>query len=536
MVGAVRFELTTSCTRNKRATRLRYAPTLSRKVCLRIPSNATPKSLIVPNYSFSKLLLLVGDKIWKYLSVKFFPNFFRILLLALALHFITARAGAQTIGLFAAPSSSSVNVSNQITYTIFVTNNSPALEEITVTNTFSGALPVTFVTDATTGTMTNTTNSFTFFMGPVDVGNIAEATLTVEPLALGNLTDTIVAFSAAGITNATETTNVVVDVLTTNLADLSVMMSGFPPIVYSNDWVTYEVSVTNAGPAAATDVILTNTFPTNDVELISASPTNYTTVNSNLIFSLGTILAGTGTNLEFTVQPTNTGVFAFSASVESTNQMDPNTTNNFFTTNMTVTNFLSGTANLTASASSAQVFNRQTGREQQVITLSNTGGTPISAARVIVTGLTNWLFNAVGTNNGNPYVVYGTSLANGSSVNLNLQFYPNRSSFPLLNSQLVPVEIEQPDLSMPQVLATSSAINIVLATNFSPGDTLVEFQSISNRSYTIAYSDDMTNWLAAQPPFRTTANYVLWIDYGPPETLSNSPSRFYRVYMDPQTQ
>ena len=26
MVGAVRFELTTSCTRNKRATRLRYAP------------------------------------------------------------------------------------------------------------------------------------------------------------------------------------------------------------------------------------------------------------------------------------------------------------------------------------------------------------------------------------------------------------------------------------------------------------------------------------------------------------------------------
>ena len=29
MVGAVRFELTTSCTRNKRATRLRYAPTQS---------------------------------------------------------------------------------------------------------------------------------------------------------------------------------------------------------------------------------------------------------------------------------------------------------------------------------------------------------------------------------------------------------------------------------------------------------------------------------------------------------------------------
>ena len=30
MVGAVRFELTTSCTRNKRATRLRYAPNQTR--------------------------------------------------------------------------------------------------------------------------------------------------------------------------------------------------------------------------------------------------------------------------------------------------------------------------------------------------------------------------------------------------------------------------------------------------------------------------------------------------------------------------
>jgi hypothetical protein len=32
MVGAVRFELTTSCTRNKRATRLRYAPTREEEV------------------------------------------------------------------------------------------------------------------------------------------------------------------------------------------------------------------------------------------------------------------------------------------------------------------------------------------------------------------------------------------------------------------------------------------------------------------------------------------------------------------------
>ena len=41
VVGAVRFELTTSCTRNKRATRLRYAPpTKGAKKCTHAPEKA----------------------------------------------------------------------------------------------------------------------------------------------------------------------------------------------------------------------------------------------------------------------------------------------------------------------------------------------------------------------------------------------------------------------------------------------------------------------------------------------------------------
>ena len=42
MVGAVRFELTTSCTRNKRATRLRYAPTLEQKKLPSASVNCNP--------------------------------------------------------------------------------------------------------------------------------------------------------------------------------------------------------------------------------------------------------------------------------------------------------------------------------------------------------------------------------------------------------------------------------------------------------------------------------------------------------------
>src|SRR5436190_17054624 len=39
MVGAVRFELTTSCTRNKRATRLRYAPNQGQEKVPRVHMN-----------------------------------------------------------------------------------------------------------------------------------------------------------------------------------------------------------------------------------------------------------------------------------------------------------------------------------------------------------------------------------------------------------------------------------------------------------------------------------------------------------------
>jgi hypothetical protein len=46
VVGAVRFELTTSCTRNKRATRLRYAPSdQGREKCTLLAGNANDFAL-----------------------------------------------------------------------------------------------------------------------------------------------------------------------------------------------------------------------------------------------------------------------------------------------------------------------------------------------------------------------------------------------------------------------------------------------------------------------------------------------------------
>jgi hypothetical protein len=68
---------------------------------------------------------------------------------------------------------------------------------------------------------------------------------------------------------------------------------------------------------------------------------------------------------------------------------------------------------------------------------------------------------------------------------------------------------------------------------------LVEFPAITNRTYTMVYSDNVlfSNAMIAPPSFVAPANIVQWIDYGPPATVSapssSSSSRFYRVYLNP---
>ncbi len=453
--------------------------------------------------------------------------YFQMLALIALAAIICPRAGAQGIGLLVKASSNPVVVSNSLTFTITVTNQvGVTLTNVSVTNAFSPNVQF------------NSTNTNQVIVSFGDLTNNAsiQKTLTVRPLTIGFLTNSVVVGSTS--TNILVSTNVIVAIINSNsvVTDLGVGIVGFSTNIFVNDQVTYFVGVTNFGPNTVTNVVLSNGLPAG-VKLIGVSPTNqaYTFTNSFVVMNLSKLTNGTSKKFQLTIQPTNSGVMLISASVSSTNIFDTNSANDLASTNITVSDFLAGTSNLVAFTNSAQIFNRQTGREQQIVTLSNAGPTSVAAARVIVSGLTNWLFNAVGTNDGNPFVVHAAPLGAGQSVNLTFQYYPNRTNFSFDNSQLHPVEVTPPDLSLPATGITSTNINIIAVSNLVSGYILVEFSAITNRTYTVAYKDDLasTNWLAAQPSFHSSANYYLWIDYGPPETLSNSPARSYRVYMNP---
>jgi uncharacterized repeat protein (TIGR01451 family) len=444
------------------------------------------------------------------------------------------RAGAQGFGLSVTPSASSMLVSNSLTYTINVTNLTqlPApLPDVLVTNMLpSSVLPL--IATNNFGSVTNYGSVVVFDVTNFFNGTAVQLSLVVQPTAAGSITNTVTVFSV-GVIGATNSVVVQVTNAPIITTDLGVAVTGPRPPVITNDWVTYGVIASNAGPNAATGVTLTNTLPPG-VILRGTAPANYTVVGSNLIFNLGTLAVGGYTNFQFSIQPTNAGPLILSASIGSA-MLDTNPANNLAVTNIAVTNYLSEL--LVAVTNSIQTINRQNGLEEQFILLTNTGGIDVPAARVVVTGLTKQLFNAVGTNNGSPFVDFSAGLAAGTNVTLLLQYAP-RGSFPFTNGQLHAFALPAvPDWTPPAATPAGTNFNItrIALTN---GNLLIEWPATPNRTYTVVYSDNasFSNAMMAPPSITAPANEVQWTDYGPPTTVStpaNAGSRFYRVLLNP---
>ena len=465
--------------------------------------------------------------------MKVFLHFRMLVRLSLVLIVAGPRAGAQSIGLSVTTSTNLLITTNSsLTYNVMVTNQTGLLlQNVYVTNALSESVP--WSASFSQGTYFTNSTGLIFALGSLTNATSAQIILTVRPTAFGFLTNIVIVGSST-VTNITFT-NVVVQVITAQ-ADLGVAIAGPIQAVITNDWMTYGVTATNLGPAAAPNVVLTNTLPFG-VVLLSVSPPNqsYSVAGSNLIFSLGTLTNGGYTNLQFTVQPTNLGVLTLSASIGSPGLLDTNTANNSASTNINVIAYLPGT--LVAFTNSAQTTNFLNGLLEQTITVSNAGSSSVSAARVVVTGLTNRLFNAVGTNNSAPFVYYSTNLAAGQSVNLLLQYFP-RKSFPFTNSQLHTFAVPVPNWTPPTATSVSTNLIITRIVKLSNGNMLIEWPAITNRTYTVVYSDSIlfSNAAMAPPSIVAPANDVEWIDYGPPTTTSaptNSSTRFYRVFLNP---
>ena len=271
------------------------------------------------------------------------------------------RAQVLGFGLSVTPSAASVLAGNSITYTVNVTNlTGLTAADVWVTNAFSTPIAIQSI-NFTRGNGVNYTgsiftNSDTILLDlkqftPASlVPGFAQATLTVVP-QIGSLVSNVF-FTNAVVVIAPElqnvpnsaSTNVVVQVTNTTFqADLSLSVSGFAQGVLVGDILTYRATVTNLGPDAIQNVMLTNILPAGTA-LISVSPTNEILSFNNrvLLLSLGTLSNATTSVATVTVQPTNAGVQTFVVSVGAASLTDPTLLDNFFSTNITVGQVVTG--------------------------------------------------------------------------------------------------------------------------------------------------------------------------------------------------
>ena len=167
--------------------------------------------------------------------------------------------------------------------------------------------------------------------------------------------------------------------------------------------------------------------------------------------------------------------------------------------------------------------------------VSNT--TPVSFAglRIYIYGVTNpvTVANATGTTNGVPYIEWDSPVLSGATLTNNIKFYVPVGGY-TPNVTLQVVVITPPAGGAPPINGTPQAIDHGLFQN--NGTFLVQFTSRTNRIYYIQYSSNLLNWNTVLPSIQGNGTKILWVDSGPPETItmpSLANPRYYRVVWVP---
>jgi hypothetical protein len=175
-------------------------------------------------------------------------------------------------------------------------------------------------------------------------------------------------------------------------------------------------------------------------------------------------------------------------------------------------------------------FNRQSGLFQEVVRVTNPNPTPMEAVRVLIQDLPPdvQVFNASGQSDGVPFVQVNRALASCDHADLTIEYYARNAQIPARTLTAEPATLLPP-------LNPVGALQFISRGRMLPNRTfLLEFDSLSNRTYYVQYGDDLMTWKTAAPSIRARGGRVQWIDNGPPRTDSSpatQPKRFYRLLL-----
>lgn len=209
-----------------------------------------------------------------------------------------------------------VSVSNNVTYTITVTNHGPSSASGIV---ISNAMPsgATFV--SASGSYTTNAGGVVFDIGALAKDASSTVTLVLRLNSTGSAVNSTIASAVEADPNSGNNSVDTVTVVNAAISDMAVSVVGSVNPAPLFGTLTYTVTVTNGGPAAATGVSLTNTLPLGMTNLsVSISPSGSNSVVGNVVTcSLGTLANGATSVVTITGTPGTAGTFTNLAQVGS---------------------------------------------------------------------------------------------------------------------------------------------------------------------------------------------------------------------------
>jgi uncharacterized repeat protein (TIGR01451 family) len=118
--------------------------------------------------------------------------------------------------------------------------------------------------------------------------------------------------------------------------DIQLLMSASTPTVFSGQTATFVLSVTNYGPSASTNVVVTDALPLNaTIVATNATQGTFIQAGSSLIWNVGNLALNDGAAMTLTVKLHSNGTFENSANVD-TGTPDPNPDDDLASANVSV--------------------------------------------------------------------------------------------------------------------------------------------------------------------------------------------------------
>ncbi|MCB9875429.1 MAG: DUF11 domain-containing protein [Planctomycetaceae bacterium] len=224
------------------------------------------------------------------------------------------------------------NVRDNVTFTITVSNAGPdAASGVTVLDAIPAGM--TFVSSTPSqGSYVNGTGVWT--VGTIANGANATLQIVASVDTVGTKTNSA-QVTAADQTDSDSTPGNSIDteddqasiMLTPQDADLSLTKTVDDTTPNSGQNVTFTVTVSNAGPSSATNVVVQDSLPAG-LTFVSSTPSQGTFDNATGQWAVGTMVSGGSATLQIVASVTTIGAKTNVAQVQSVDQNDPDSTPN----------------------------------------------------------------------------------------------------------------------------------------------------------------------------------------------------------------